>query len=168
MEEKQGTPVDSVNILRKPGLLDHLFPATYACGYKDVRRFTVVFFGRELRFRRGWFGKRQCCCSCEAEKLRREAIRCAICGNSILPGEGVRLYVRSKKMPGYAVTVQTPEGSAVVGCLRMDCADGGFCYGGNWTAEGVRLPRQEKFLGGVELIPDLKGELLPKMTLVAS
>jgi hypothetical protein len=169
MEEVKGTPVDSVQILRNPGLLDRILLASYACGHRDVRRFTVMFFGKELRLRWKWYAKRPRCCVCEAEKLRREAIRCVICGDSILPGEGVCLYVIRHPMPKHAVTVKTPDGSAAtVGCLRMSCADGGFSYGGNWSAEGVRLPRQEKFSGGVELIPDMRGELYPKFTLVAS
>ena len=80
-------------------------------------------------------GKPDYCIQC----ISNMSIRCAWCGGPIAISSPITLYIPndSFEVPDYAVTYSGGESIALVGCLRWNCADGGFDRAGFWlTGEG--------------------------------
>lgn len=76
------------------------------------------------------------CPNCMLKLLQKHAIRCALCGCAILPGEGVALYHKD----GEDINKEnaTSVGDNVIGCLRMDCCPSGGFFAGHWTEGGFK------------------------------
>lgn len=116
------------------------------CGHLGPLKFEVIVWGHEkhgyelpARFISGVIKKTAdpefACPRCHFERLKAGAIRCCLCGGSILPDDGIALYDAASA--GVHETATIIDGSAV-GCLRMDCCPSGGFYAGSWTGEGIR------------------------------
>ena len=165
---KNGTtlPRMTVHVRQKWHMMDVVYLPTYQCGHRDHRDFEVVIVDGDVE--EAAYGpkpKRNLCSACIKSGLEERvaaSIRCFACKHLIMPGHGIRLRGVSGETPAHATVVQSPHGPSMVGCMSMDCASDGMCYHGNWSAEGVLLPRDKEHAGGgLELIPDMKGELYP-------
>jgi hypothetical protein len=76
------------------------------------------------------------CPECIFNSMREQAIRCALCGTGIIPGEGVALYHLSNPIPH--LELATRVGESVIGCLGWNCCPSGAFFAGHWTEEGFR------------------------------
>lgn len=80
------------------------------------------------------------------------AIRCAWCGDYILPDSAITLYTPNANfdVPEYAVSYKEDGSLKLVGCLRMDCASSGADRSGFWVIPGkvkrVLSPIEEMLL----------------------
>lgn len=69
----------------------------------------------------------------------KAAIKCAWCGEAILPGSPITLNTPTKpdfKIPDYAVVYKRKSFLQLVGCLRLNCADSGADRAGFWVMPG--------------------------------
>lgn len=98
--------------------------------------------------------------------FEKMAIRCAWCGDYILPGDPITLYSPIKEgsfdIPKYAV-VYKKDPLQLVGCLRMGCADTGGDRAGFWIIPGkvqrVLSPIEEVFMTGETVINSDLGDI---------
>lgn len=101
------------------------------CGHKTRRIGDIDVFGekRLIKMSRNEDGSVRYCLDC----IGKMSIRCGWCGEPIIVGEMVTLYIASKeyKLPPHAVFYDV-EKRTVVGCERMNCAGTGSCYVGRW------------------------------------
>ena len=74
------------------------------------------------------------CPKCYFEKIKKATIRCCLCGNAILPGDGIALYHKSSE--NIRADTATFVGDSAVGCLLWDCCPSGGFFAGHWTFEG--------------------------------
>jgi len=162
MQEKETKAEDVVRVERNVSRLSRFYRPKYACGHRDVRVFALNFHGHIMEMDEDYLAERVLCGDCQLAKLLEDAIRCFACGTAILPGNPISLCYVRKSHPPYTVTVETPHGPRAVGCLNRGCASDGSDYSGNWSLEGVRLPRSIEHGSGIEIKPDMKGELYPR------
>lgn len=95
------------------------------------------------------------------ECIGKMSIKCAWCEHPIVIGELITLYVPQKDftVPDYAVHYPDDTGQALVGCSRMDCADGcDIC--GRWMPPGkvARIPSPLELCltsGGTVIVDDM-------------
>ncbi len=69
----------------------------------------------------------------------KAAIRCAWCGETILPGDPITLYTpcdQNFKPPEYAVIYKKTPRLQLVGCFRRECAETGLDRTGFWMMPG--------------------------------
>lgn len=112
--------------------------AKFACGHAAPRKFKIDFYGEVREPQAALLKKRLRCGPCEAERLKKVSIRCALCGRAILPGDGVAAYMDD---PEYKEAWKTRIGSGkdgVLGCLYTDCCPSGGFFAGHWTEEGYK------------------------------
>jgi len=150
----------NVNVLS--WILSWIYAPMYACGHRDVHVFALNFHGRIIKMKLRHLLKREKCGDCRIAELEKIAARCVLCDNVILPGDAIRLCDVREDQPSYATIVQTPHGLCAVGCMGIDCAEDGLAYCGNWSAEGVHLPKAVEHKHCTEIKPDMKGELYPR------
>ncbi len=121
---------------------DIFFPK---CGHFGPLKFEILLWGREklgfelpANFISGFMRKTAneefLCPRCHFEKARKGAIHCCLCGQSILPGDGIALY--GAESEGIHETATIIDGAAV-GCLRSDCCPSFGFYAGNWDGQGI-------------------------------
>jgi hypothetical protein len=121
------------------------------CGHLGPQRASLNFWGNIREFeikRRIWdtlksvFGLRPIqynevpCPECIFKSMKEHAVRCALCGTGILPGEGVALYHSSGPIPHFELA--TKVGKCVVGCLGWNCCPSGGFFSGHWTEDGFK------------------------------
>lgn len=90
----------------------------------------------------------------------KAAIRCAWCGDTILPGDPITLYTPRKNdfvVPEHAVVYRREPQLQLVGCLGWDCAHTGADRSGFWVMPGevrrVLSPLEELIAnGGTEVV----------------
>ncbi|MDD5165399.1 MAG: hypothetical protein PHG25_02580 [Candidatus Pacebacteria bacterium] len=99
----------------------HVGPKTYHLNLYGIR--SIEFSAKEAE-----------CPSCLTARIKKEIIRCAVCGLPICPGEGVALY--SIESPGIRKEIATIVDDAVIGCLRWSCCPSGGFFAGHWTEKG--------------------------------
>lgn len=115
------------------------------CGHFGPQKFEVTLWGNEqhgyelpAKFISGVIKKTAAkdflCPRCHFERMKDGAIRCCLCGGSILPDDGIALYAATSA--GVHETATIIDGSAV-GCLRMDCCPSGGFYAGTWSGESI-------------------------------
>ena len=73
------------------------------------------------------------CGRCRFEKLKSAAIRCALCGVGIIPGDAVALY--DKTSGGINKEFATYLGDSVLGCVLQGCGLAA-ALAGKWTFNG--------------------------------
>ena len=164
-EKKEDEDVVRVerNVSRLSRLLSWFYHPKYACGHRDVRMFALNFHGHIMEMDADYLAKRRLCGDCQLAELLKDAVRCFACGVAILPGDAISLCYVRKSHPPYTVAVQTPNGPRAVGCMSIGCAEDGMSYCGNWSDEGVRLPKSIHHGSGIEIKPDMNGELYPRV-----
>lgn len=113
----------------------------YECGHHDAVRFHFVILGRIIRFY-GWFRRSSGLCpECFLRQMRPQIIRCADCGEPILPGEQVATPCRDYRDTDDArlsIIRREEGGELVVTCL---CADNFLGFSGHWDGERIRRLR---------------------------
>ncbi|MBI1833507.1 MAG: hypothetical protein HYR90_01650 [Candidatus Andersenbacteria bacterium] len=90
----------------------------------------------------------------------KAAIKCAWCGNTILPGDAITLYIPTKEdfqIPEHAVVYKREPQVQLVGCLGWDCAMSGADRAGFWVMPGkvqrVMSPMEKLMAnGGLEVV----------------
>lgn len=95
------------------------------------------------------------------ECIGKMSIKCAWCGHPIAIGDLITLYIPKKdyEVPNYAVRYSEGEADALVGCSRMNCADGcDLC--GRWMPPGEvkRIPSPLELClaaGGAVIVDDM-------------
>ena len=108
------------------------------CGHEMKLEDNVKVFDQEVRIKTQLRdGQPDYCLDC----LVKMAIRCAWCGEPILPGEPITLYslspiVLDKTRPDYTVKYLDGDRLCYVGCMRWNCADSGADRAGSWVAPG--------------------------------
>jgi len=107
---------------------------TYPCGHSGPESFRINIFGEST----DWLKKRPECLKCLITRLNTHAIRCGLCGKSILPGSGVALYdvVLNPEVAKHEDIGTFIDDRTVLGCMRFNCCISGAFFGGNWTEQG--------------------------------
>ena len=117
------------------------------CGHLGPNSATLEFWGRVINFKipdRVYEEKNQqlgtplkvdnhTCPKCKFDSWKTKAIRCAVCSQSILPGDDVALYADSS--PGANLEIAHHVGNNVIGCVRQGCGFAG-ALSGRWTEDG--------------------------------
>lgn len=105
------------------------------CGHAAKWKTAMVIHGQGGVYRLS-DKKPKYCPACWA----KAAIKCAWCGNAIMPGDAVTLYTpnphKDFKVPDYAVMYKEKPHLQLVGCLRWDCAETGADRAGFWVMPG--------------------------------
>lgn len=129
------------------------------CGHKTKKRDTISVFGNQeeivMNVKKG--GKIEFCHHC----FEKMIIKCAWCGEPIFPDNPITLFTPNDKdfiVSEYAV-IYNKDPLALVGCLRVNCADTGADKAGFWVSPGEvkRIPTAfERIINGEETvyIPD--------------
>ena len=102
------------------------------CGHRTKRKTIMKIDGKEGVFKMP--KNREFCHKCFAES----AIKCAWCGETILPGEPITLYSPAKKdfeIPDHAVIYKRVP-LQLVGCLKWKCCETGADRMGFWVMPG--------------------------------
>lgn len=118
------------------------------CGHISPTNFEITFWGKILNMGvnesrieviDGVKTIKGICHQCLFEKIKRQSIRCCLCGRAIIPGDSVAVYDYNcnEKLihKDIATFVGDETNPTALGCLFRDCADGAF-YGGTWTTDG--------------------------------
>ncbi len=110
------------------------FGYDYVCGCGHPAKHETII---EVEGRRGVYTASDNTPYCPACWMKA-MIQCAWCGKSILPGDAITLYTPKEefKIPDYAVVYRREPHLQLVGCLRMDCTDGGMDRAGFWVMPG--------------------------------
>lgn len=103
-----------------------------ACGHRGPKWFVLDVYGEKT----GKIKNHKMCPGCAISYIKNTGIRCALCGLSICPGEGVALYYINIKSEGLNLDITTRVGDNVIGCLRWDCCPCGGFYAGHWSENG--------------------------------
>lgn len=106
----------------------------YQCGHKYAKTFAMDFFGEEYGLNKEIAKKREKCGDCRAAEARKVAIRCGLCGFSIMPGESVALY--AKENADFHEGTQIIDDKHVIGCMRWNCCPSGAFLAGRWSDKG--------------------------------
>lgn len=115
--EKQ-TQSDDFFVIRTNGFFRRMFRRRYRCGHKDHRDFVLVIYNKAVAFTSLQLMRRGKCGDCLLEEYRQEAIRCALCGDAILPWENVGLLNNADTDPAWTTRVGLGERAVV--CARCD------------------------------------------------
>ncbi len=109
------------------------FGRNYMCGCGHMAKQKTLFIINKCRGVYTLDKSRDYCPQC----WRKAAIKCAWCGEIILPGEPITLYTPREgvTVPEYAVVYKEAP-LQLVGCLRWDCADTGASRAGFWVMPG--------------------------------
>lgn len=102
----------------------------FDCGHTGPFTFSLSIYGTEF----GPFVGSEECADCVLEEAKEIAIRCALCGDAIVPGDPVALYYQGS--PGLRLDIATKVDESAVGCLQMDCCPSGGFFAGHWTEQG--------------------------------
>ncbi len=104
---------------------------TYGCGHEGATKGRYVVYGEEftMDFERMHAGAERCP-ECIVGEMRKDIIRCALCGHFILPGQAVAVYGGGCELKQKWST-RTPDGG-YIGCMRWDCCPSGGFYAGHW------------------------------------
>ena len=109
----------------------------FKCGHVGPKWFILDTYGTCTKR----IESQESCPRCLLERLERYAIRCAVCGHIIVPGDGVALYCDTKRnRMEHIQTAQHVDKRTVLGCMRWGCCPSGGFFGGNWLEEGF-VPR---------------------------
>lgn len=120
------------------------FFRNYACGHKGSRKFSISLFGGKLKT----ISQKRHCSNCFLNLLKKVAIRCAVCGFGIMPGDGVAVYSAENEFLAGVMYTKT-ENKGVIGCMRMNCCPTGGFFAGHWTENGFK-PAFENGMSAVE------------------
>lgn len=105
----------------------------YHCGHRGIKSFAIRIWGTQVR--PAPKRKKAVCPDCSVELIKKEALRCCLCGFPILPGDGIASYnadsVRPKNWDFTAV------GGFAVGCMRWDCCPSGGFFSGHWDGTNI-------------------------------
>lgn len=114
------------------------------CGHKTKLLTRVNVFGQTVFLSLNKKKEIRYCASCHAKAV----IKCAWCGEPILPDEPITLYTPKKdfKVPEYAV-VYNQEPLQLVGCLGWECCSG-IDRAGFWVMPG----KVQRVLSPMEMI----------------
>lgn len=111
----------------------------YGCGHGGPEKFNIDFFGDCMKPNFKGKEKLRECPTCRLMDLKKLTIRCAACRLSILPGEGVAIYLNDEHFDQtIAHKIQEGDVVRVLGCLRMDCCPTGGYFAGHWTEQGFK------------------------------
>ena len=104
-----------------------------SCGHKAKRRTVLTINGNSGVFVIG--KKREYCPQCFA----KASIRCAWCGDTIIPGDAITLYTpldNDFKIPSHAIVYKNTPALQLVGCMGWECAHSGADFAGFWVMPG--------------------------------
>ena len=134
----------------QPSRLERLFrigpesPLPYGCGHAAPVRFALRIHGRIREMSDAYFEERPLCPEC----IRIMTIRCAHCGQPIMPGESVACVIDKEDWVTPDARPMRGGDRSVVICFRPTCAGpypemgGGFWNGrevaGGWDLSGTR------------------------------
>ncbi len=126
--------VDWMEIPSKIGFLGLRKTRRYKCGHRGPGAFKIRIYGRTLLPNPKKADR--LCPDCSLEELKRESIRCCLCGSGIIPGEPVALYdAQSVVAKDYKFTVV--DDHLAVGCMLWDCAPSGLFFVGHWNGSEI-------------------------------
>lgn len=109
---------------------------TFECGHSGPQWFVVDAYGTVSTK----IHPTHRCPDCYIEDLRKCAVRCALCGHAILPGDGVALYHAGLNKLPYVEKANLIDDHTALGCIRWDCCPSAGFFGGNWSEKGF-IPR---------------------------
>ena len=115
------------------------------CGHACSENCAVHYYGKKIRTNyqgmvvvAGENGNSldALCPRCIFEKMKKDAVRCCLCGIGIWLGDGVALY--TPKSEGVNKEAATFVEGNVIGCLQMNCCPSSAFFAGHWTLEGFK------------------------------
>ena len=109
----------------------------FACGHEGPSLFNYDLYGRHIETDQERVAQSEQCGACIVTEMKRDFIRCCLCGQAIFPGEGVALYSGGK---GIHKKWTTRHDGSAIGCLAWGCCPSGGFFGGTWTGKTVDSP----------------------------
>jgi hypothetical protein len=108
----------------------------FPCGHGGTASFKLKIYSDELTAE---LGNRDWCPDCFLAKAKRHAIRCALCGLSIVPGQAIALYPSEEgEAAGIRFDISTRVDDCVIGCMRWLCYPSGGFFAGHWSENGFK------------------------------